>query len=225
MTEYIAELDLSLLTKVGIYTIHHKSKPERLYVGSTTKYKSDRPSHTGFYKRFYDHYRSLRLNKHHSRFLQNTINKYGLKDVVFRIIEICEDSSIMEIRDREQYYIDILKPEYNSFNTVNPQGRIWTDAEKLKQSEKLKGQALPESVYISLRTPIYQYTLKNELIMCYTSIREAQSVTGIDRGSIGNCAASKRKTAGGYVWKYDKLHPNEAKELGFSESRLSKDEQ
>ena len=36
----------------------------------------------------------------------------------------------------------------------------------------------------------------------YESIREAERRTGIDHNNINNCCKGKRKTAGGFVWKY-----------------------
>ena len=51
------------------------------------------------------------------------------------------------------------------------------------------------------RKPVSQFTLdKSELINTYSSIKEAENKTGIKH--IGACCRGKRKTAGGYVWRY-----------------------
>ena len=41
-----------------------------------------------------------------------------------------------------------------------------------------------------------------ELLATFPSIREAERVTGINKGHISQCCNGKRKSAGGYVWRY-----------------------
>lgn len=65
------------------------------------------------------HYRSLMLNKHHSIKLQRAWNKYGEENFKFEIIEVIEDKS--QLISREQYYIDFLKPFYNTAKIAGSQ--------------------------------------------------------------------------------------------------------
>lgn len=213
-------IDIDTLGKIGVYTIHHLNKPENLYVGSTSKIKKEnRKTHHGFYKRFYDHLRSLNINTHHSKYLQNVVNKYGIEGIVFKIIEICDESlSVDEIRKREQHYIDLLKPIYNSFDTTYPKGRIWTEKDREKMKIRMKGKSFPKTTYERQQKAIYQLDLKGNLIKKYLSKAQACKELNIDPGSVSNCATGKRKSAGGYKWSY--MHPLEAKELGLSENRL-----
>ena len=193
------------LSKIGVYSIHHSSKPNRKYIGSTSKYKSSRAFyHHGFYKRFYDHYRQLLLNQHHSKFLQNTINKYGIEGLVFNIIEICDNQSIKDIREREQYWINKMKPVYNSFSTIFPKGRIWTQKEKIEQSNRLKGTPLSIKAYEKIYKIIYQFSRNGEFIREWKSKAEASKTLKIDPASISNCAYGRRKTAGNFQWKWSK---------------------
>lgn len=53
------------------------------------------------------------------------------------------------------------------------------------------------------KKPVAQY-LYGELIATYRSINDASSMTGVDPGHIGHCCNGKRKTAGGYQWKFAK---------------------
>lgn len=69
-------------------------------------------------KRWSEHVRQLKENKHHSRHLQRTWNKYGQDDFVFRVIEYCDKGSLI---DREQHYIDTEKPVFNSRPVANSQ--------------------------------------------------------------------------------------------------------
>jgi group I intron endonuclease len=85
----------------AIYKIQSKLKPERCYVGSAVNINS----------RWEAHKRTLRLDKHHSQQLQRHVGKYGIEDLVFIIIEPCFPEFLII---REQYYIDTLKPYFNS---------------------------------------------------------------------------------------------------------------
>ena len=124
--------DIETLGKIGVYSIHHVKYPKNLYVGSTGKRKKcNRKTHHGFYKRFYDHVRTLNLNIHHSKYLQNIVNKYGIEGLIFSILEICDELSNEQIFIREQYYINLFKPVYNSFNT----GITWSPVTNLPSTD------------------------------------------------------------------------------------------
>lgn len=84
----------------GIYKIESTVKPERIYIGSAVT----------IFNRFAMHKLNLRQNKHHSVKLQNHVNKYGIEDLVFEILEECEKDKLLE---REQYYLDTLNPYFN----------------------------------------------------------------------------------------------------------------
>lgn len=43
--------------------------------------------------------------------IYNALRKYGFSNFSLEILEYCDDKSL--IIEREQYYIDLLKPEYN----------------------------------------------------------------------------------------------------------------
>jgi hypothetical protein len=211
-------IDIETLGKVGVYSIYHKYDHEKVYVGSTSKVQTNnRKTHHGFYKRFYDHTRQLNLGKHHSKHLQNVVNKHGINGLVFSILEICDGLSKEQIFEKEQYYITKYKPVYNSFNTVHPQGRIWTKEDRNQQKEKMKGKSLPKFVYEKAQKPIYQLDMNGNLITNHISKAAAAKLLNIDPSSISNCALGKRKSAGGFKWNY--ANPEEAKELGFSENR------
>ena len=216
-------IDIETLGKTGVYSIHHKYDPKKLYVGSTSKTQKDnRKSHHGFYKRFYDHTRQLNIGKHHSKYLQNVVNKYGIDDLVFNILEICDDLSKEQIFEREQYYIDTIKPVYNCFKTVHPQGRIWTEEDRNKLRNKLKGKSLPKFVYEKSQKSIYQLDKNGNIITKHISKAEAARLLNIDPSSISHCALGKRKSAGGFKWTY--TNPDEAKHLGLSKSRLNEED-
>ena len=51
-------------------------------------------------------------------------------------------------------------------------------------------------------TPVVQYTKDGEFVEEYISQREAYRQTSIATSHICSCCKGKRKTTGGYVWKY-----------------------
>lgn len=71
----------------------------KIYIGSTEK----------FNVRCNQHKHHLLKNTHHSKILQNHVNKYGFDSLNFEIIEIVLGNLI----EREQYYIDTLNPYFN----------------------------------------------------------------------------------------------------------------
>lgn len=50
--------------------------------------------------------------------------------------------------------------------------------------------------------PVAQLTKKGELIVIFYGATEAERQTGIAHQSINACCIGKRKSAGGFVWKY-----------------------
>ncbi len=89
-----------VLPKCGIYKITNIIN-NKCYVGSAVNLK----------KRWSDHRCSLNKNIHKNSHLQNSYNKYNKENFIFEIIEIVENKELLI--EREQYYLNILKPEYN----------------------------------------------------------------------------------------------------------------
>jgi len=87
----------------GIYKIFNLVN-NKIYIGSAS-------SNGGFRKRWNEHKSDLNRNVHHNKHLQLSWNKYGSDNFKFEIIELINDTSL--ILEREQYYLDNLKPDYN----------------------------------------------------------------------------------------------------------------
>lgn len=62
--------------------------------------------------RWRDHLNKLKLNKHCNKHLQNHFNKYLIEDLTFEVLEEVIDLNLLT--EREQYYLDLLKPEFNA---------------------------------------------------------------------------------------------------------------
>ena len=83
----------------GIYQLQSKTNNKR-YIGKSTNLKSRKRSH----------FKRLKCKNHININLQEHVNIYGIDDIVFSIIEVCYKNKLTQ---REQYYIDTLKPEFN----------------------------------------------------------------------------------------------------------------
>jgi len=93
----------------GIYQIRNILN-NKLYIGSAAG--------KGFQNRWQFHLADLKKDKHHSSKLQNAWNKYGEESFVFEVLEECVPEKCIE---REQYYLDFVKPEYNCRPIANSQ--------------------------------------------------------------------------------------------------------
>ena len=84
----------------GVYQITCTSN-NLFYIGSTTR---------GFRYRLQTHLNKLRDGRHGNVVLQRCFDKHGESSFVFQILELVDPGLCLE---REQYYIDILKPTIN----------------------------------------------------------------------------------------------------------------
>lgn len=87
------------MAESGIYEIVNLVNGKR-YVGSALK----------FQQRWRQHRCELGKGRHNPH-LQAAWNKYGPEAFVYRVLEIVDDPN--RLIEREQHYIDTLKPEYN----------------------------------------------------------------------------------------------------------------
>lgn len=90
--------------KTGIYKIVN-TKNNKFYIGSACHFYNRKSKHLGL----------LRRGLHNNKYLQHSYNKHGEKSFKFFLIEECPKNKLME---REQWYLDNLKPHYNICTVV-----------------------------------------------------------------------------------------------------------
>ena len=136
--------------KSGIYKIENKITKD-IYVGSSVNL-SNRKSR---------HFKDLEKQIHHSIILQRAVNKYGIENFDFIIIEKCNKDDLLNI---EQYYLDTLQPLYNILsNAGNSIGHIVSE----KTKEKLRQYAIqndikpPETTWKSKQEKVYMLDKKH----------------------------------------------------------------
>jgi group I intron endonuclease len=113
-------MDISFKNKSGIYIIKTKNN-NRFYIGSAIN----------LYNRMHTHLTHLKQNKHCNAKLQRFVNKYGIENLFFECVELCDKDNLIK---REQFYIDTLKPFYNIARIAG--STLGTKITK-EQSEKL----------------------------------------------------------------------------------------
>jgi group I intron endonuclease len=92
----------------GVYKILNTITGD-FYIGSASRVHKSK-CFCGFHTRFAKHKNYLDNNKHKNTHLQRSYNKYGKDNFEFKILEFCQPENCLE---REQYYMDNLKPTYN----------------------------------------------------------------------------------------------------------------
>ena len=121
---------LKILDKIGIYLITNLLNG-KVYVGSTQ---------TSFISRFQTHYMKLKSNNHKGDwYLQKSVNKYGIENFEFKILEICEKELLL---DREAFWINFYKACNRDFGyNLNPNPNlspIKIEEVRLKMANSLK---------------------------------------------------------------------------------------
>lgn len=115
----------------GVYSI--TSPSGNLYIGSATD----------FARRFSGHKGALRRGNHHSKALQAAANKYGIENLKFAKVLICEKKDLLMY---EQIAIDALGPAYNACPVAGSRlGATLTDEHKAQISKVHTGKAISES--------------------------------------------------------------------------------
>lgn len=135
------------MCNTGIYKITNLTNGN-IYVGSAA-------SKSGFKGRWGCHICGLNKNKHHARHLQSAWNKYGSTNFRFEIIELVED--LNNIIEREQFYIDSLKPIYNTCQIAGSSLGVKCNEEvRRKISISMKGKMAGK------RNPMYKTNSYNK---------------------------------------------------------------
>ena len=130
-----------------------------------------------------------------SNFWKNIANKYGRK-VEILVTSITKSEAIDIEIGLIKYYgrLDINTGSLCNLTNGGELGVIGAVQTKEHKSKR--------SLNNPNKTPVVQLSTNNESLNTYHSIREAQRITGICRKCISKVCNNKRKTAGGYIWKF-----------------------
>lgn len=198
----------SQLNSSGIYKISNPTS-KKVYIGSAFNIR----------KRWKAHRTSLRNNKHINRYLQSSVNKYGLSKFQFEVIEfIAANENTEELKEkllsREQYWIDKFKSwdrkcGYNLSPTAgSPLGVKHSKESRARMSEAHKGikhdKKTKEKISKSQYKSVYQICIDTGKILDkFESVIAASKKTKIQKTGISMCCRNVIRQSGGYHWTYD----------------------
>lgn len=177
-----------LWRKSGIYCLVN-TENQKKYVGSSKN----------IYQRLQKHRAYLRKNMHENKKLQNSWNKHGEDCFQYYVLEFCSESMLLE---REQFYVDTLKPWYNITREIV---RLKLSEESRVKMSKSRIEGFKKgTVKLYQEKPIHQYTLEGQYIQSFKSIKEASEKIGITRSSINRFLEGKYRKGGNFLWSLTK---------------------
>lgn len=198
--------------KAGIYKF--TSPTRRIYIGKATN----------LYKRFLIYIR-LKFTQQKSFF--NSVNKYGLENHIFEILEYCEKDRLVE---REIYWIAFYKsnankyPQYNGLNLTDggdggaTYGRLntkWSEQQRINNRKSRLGKPVNHTkegdlarklgrkkYYNDNKKSVFQYDLNGKFIRQFDSAIDAGIYLKIKAFSNITRACKNNRSSYGYQWKY-----------------------
>ena len=211
----MVQIDFKLKEKCGIYSIFNLQNGKR-YIGSSVD----------LYNRLHEHWHNLKNNKAHNKHLQSAWNKYEEENFSFNILEFCEPE---ERFDREQYYMDFMKPEYNFVANVTANlGRDVSEEQRKKISntlkEKYKSGELKPHIRQEILKECWIYDISNWTLAykCKTYTEAAQKIE-VDRDTISTEKIKGRIYRNKYIILRSPLkYLYELKNLVYSEFFIAK---
>lgn len=181
---------------IGIYYIYSKSQNKH-YIGKSID----------VHKRILKHKSDLRLNKHHSLYLQHVYNKYGEQDLEFNMIQEC---SLEESGDLEKKYIQEYDSYENGFNATlggewGAPGRKFSPETLKKLSERVKGEKNPQHNHWGDKNPNCRITKEVASYIYFFTHSQRRDFPRVSRkdwiGKEGITVDIYKKIQSGKTWK------------------------
>ena len=161
--------------KAGIYRFVNTVTGD-CYIGSSSDLN----------RRRLQHLNSLRKNKHHSYRFQEAWNDYGETQFDYEILEELEITEDLkdQLFDREQYWINIIEPEYNILPAAGSTlGYHHTEETKQKISKTTTGVKKSKE-HAKQRKSMSHHAIISIDGVIYNSLKEASEKTGIKYNTI-----------------------------------------
>ena len=171
--------------KVGVYIWVNNVNGNK-YVGSSVSLSV----------RMYTYY-SLRSLAKSNRPIDRALLKYGFSKFSLYILEYCTSENVIE---REQYYLDLIKPEYNIVEKAGSTiGYKHTEDSLAKMrnfvlSDEVRKRKASSTANASAanRVPILVENIKTNEVSEYISMTEASKVLGVHKNAVGQAISNNR---------------------------------
>ena len=202
----------------GVYQITNLIN-NKSYIGSSIN----------IYKRWGKHKTELNTKTHHTKHLQRAWHKYGASNFKFEILKKCDIQNCIPF---EQFFIDLLNPNYNICKKAGScLGVKRTVQQNKRRSESMIGKKASEIAKNNMRLaqlgkhhsidhinkriknnpnikPIFQYDLNNNMLKEWKNATEPAKYYNIT--SISRAINGYKPTACGFIWmdKYNEIEYN-----------------
>ena len=178
----------------GVYKIQNTTNG-KFYIGSSS---------INIYSRFKKHLNFLRKGNHANSKLQNSFNKYGEASFKLIVIELVEKG----ILNREQHYMDSLKPFYNIAKIA---GAPMADRKHSKETiercymgKKAWNKGVPQTMEANIKNVINNggtFIKCNETGDIFLGINDAAKKLNLHRSGIQQMLRGRLRTTGGYTFQ------------------------
>lgn len=163
----------------GIYKITNLIN-NKIYIGQSVNIEVRFTQHKNF---------EYNLRQHPSSHLYKAMKKYGIENFSFEIIEKCK---VIELDDKEIYWIKFYDSRYNGYNETDGGG--------------------------GAKAPVVQYDKDGNFIKIFDSVTQAEFLLGkLKQMNIAKACAGICYESGGFQWRYHKdVKDNYMKNIGKS---------
>ena len=122
-------------------------------------------------------------------------------------VDICKDGQ-KKMSLVHRIVAEAFIPNPNNLETINHKDEVKTNnvasnLEWMSQKDNINYGTHNKRVAESLSKQVQMFNKSTgELLATFPSLMEAERVTGINKGNICSCCNGKRKSVGGYIWRY-----------------------
>ena len=171
--------------KIGVYRWINKINGNA-YIGSSVNISV----------RMYTYY-SLRSLAKSNRPIDRALLKYGFSNFILEILEYCDKNNVIE---REQYYMDLIKPQYNIVEIAGSTLGYKHTPESLSKmrdfvlSDEVRNRKALSTVNATAarRISIIVKNIKTNDKSEYASLTDAGKALGVSRGSVSQALLNNR---------------------------------
>lgn len=171
--------------KIGIYRWINKINGNT-YIGSSVNISV----------RMYTYY-SLRSLAKSNRLIDRALLKYGFSNFALEILEYTDKNNVLE---KEQYYMDLFKPQYNIVETAGSTLGYKHTQESLEKmrdfilSDEVRDRKAlsTENATAARRISIVVENIKTKVKQEYYSLTEAGYALGVSKSSVGQALINDR---------------------------------